>query len=181
MAQLISRRYANALFELAKELGRIDQYNDEVKLAYDAIKNNKDFVTIIDNPQITTTEKLNIFENIFRGKVSDDVLGLFNVVINKNRENLLLEIMEIFLMQVADYKGMVTANVQSAVALDNAQIEAIKNKLTNNLKKQVTVEVDVDPSLIGGLKIQVCGHIIDGTIKKQLDDMKKQLLNTRLA
>lgn len=181
MAQLISNRYANALFELAKELGKIDQYNDEVKLAYSSIKSNKDFVTIIDNPQITTDEKINMFENIFKGKVSDDVLGLFYVVINKNRENLMLEIMEIFLNTVAEYKGIVTAKIQSAVALNESQIQEIKNKLTKNLKKHVLIEVEVDESLIGGLKIYVCGHIIDGTIKKQLEDIKKQLLDIRLA
>jgi F-type H+-transporting ATPase subunit delta len=57
----------------------------------------------------------------------------------------------------------------------------IKEKLANKFNKQIEIKAVVDPALIGGVKIRVCGHLIDGTVKKQLDDIKKSLLEIRLA
>ncbi len=181
MAQLAAGRYANALFDLALESSEVDVFDQEVRLVLDIMKNDKEFLTVIDHPQVSGEKKLSILENAFKGKVSDEILGLFSVVLRKNREAQLIDILEIFLKKVEEYKGIETAFVTSAKPLSEKHIETIKEKLSKNLNKQIFIQADVDESLLGGVRIKVAGHIIDGSIKKQLDDLKKQLLNIHLA
>lgn len=177
MARLISKRYAIALFELAKELNKVDDFNNEIQVIYNSIKNDKEFLDVLIHPRISSLEKFSIFENIFKGKVSEEILGLISIVINKNREQEILEILETFLNLVKDFKGITTAYVYSAVKLTENQLKSINEKLNEKLNKQVIIEAYEKPELIGGILINVDGKIIDNSIKKGLEDIKKSLIN----
>ncbi len=181
MAQLVAGRYANALFDLALESSKLDVFEDEVKLVLETFENDKEFLLVFNHPQITGEEKMSILEKAFKGKISDDIMGLFSVALRKNRETQIIDMLKIFVKKAEDYKGIETAFVTSAKPLSEAQIESIKDKLSQNLNKQIFIQADVDETLLGGVRIKVGGHIIDGSIKKQLDDLKKQLLNIHLA
>lgn len=181
MAKLISRRYADALFELALERNQIDQFNEEVKMVYGSITEDKEFCSILNHPQITSEEKMSMLENVFKGKVSDDIIGLFHLVLRKNREAELTEILSVFIDKVRQFKRITTAYVASAKALSDNQLNEIKEKLSQNLNKQVNIEASVEPELIGGVRIMVDGHVIDGTIKKQINELKKKLADLQLA
>lgn len=177
MARLISKRYAIALFELAKENNKVDLFNEEILGIYDFIKNDKEFLEVLNHPRISSNEKFAIFENAFKNKISDEILGLISVIINKNREQELLEILEIFLNLVKDFKGITTAYVYSAVKLTDEQLKNINQKLNEKLNKQVIIETYENPELIGGVLINVDGKVIDNSIKKSLEDIKKSLIN----
>ncbi|MBS5794149.1 MAG: F0F1 ATP synthase subunit delta [Clostridiales bacterium] len=177
MAKLISKRYAVALFELAKETDKIDLFNSQVELIYNSIKNDKEFLTVLNHPRISGGEKFNLFQNIYKDNISEEILGLISIVVNKNRETEILEILETFLELVKDYKGITTAYVFSAIALNDEQLTKIKENLSKNLNKEIIIEASVKPELIGGLLINVDGKVIDNSIKRNLDDIKKSLIN----
>lgn len=177
MAKLISKRYAVALFELAKETDKIDLFNSQVELIYNSIKNDKEFLTVLNHPRISGGEKFNLFQNIYKNNISEEILGLISIVVNKNRETEILEILETFLELVKDYKGITTAYVFSAIALNDEQLTKIKENLSKNLNKEIIIEASVKPELIGGLLINVDGKVIDNSIKRNLDDIKKSLIN----
>lgn len=177
MAKLISKRYAVALFELAKETDKIDLFNNQVELIYNSIKDDKDFLTVLNHPRISGEEKFNLFQNIYKHNISEEILGLISIIVNKNRETEILDILQTFLELVKEYKGITTAYIYSAKALSDEQIDKIKQNLSKNLNKEVIVKADVKPELIGGLLINVDGKIIDNSIKKSLDDIKKSLIN----
>ena len=181
MAGIISGRYAEALFQLAIEQNCIDKYSDEVKLVYDTLTSDSEILRVLNHPQIGADKKLDILNTAFKDSVDSDILGFLSIIFKKNRENELTDILDTFLRKVLDYKGIVTAVVESAVPLKESRLNEIKDKLSSKLNKQVEIEAKVVPELIGGLKIAVCGHIIDNTVKSQLDAMKKTLLDLRLA
>ncbi len=181
MAQLISVRYATALFELALEKDCIDKYSDEIKLMREAVTQDGEIMKILDHPQISSDEKLKILTSALEGKVSADIMGLINIVFRKNREKELADILDRYLDMAEKHKGIVYASVESAVPLKAAAVEDIKSKLSNKLNKQVIVETKVVPELIGGIRISVEGHVIDSTIKTKLSDLKGKLIETRLA
>jgi F-type H+-transporting ATPase subunit delta len=181
MAQLVSARYATALFDLALEKNEIDKINDDIALVSSVFKTDENLNKVLSSPQFDSEVKLSILKNTFGKYVGDDVMGLFTVVFSKNRESLLGEIMDVFLQKVREYKGIATAEVFSAKPLGDEKIEKITEKLSKKFNKRIEVKTIVDPSLIGGIKIRVCGHLIDGTVKKQIDDIKKSLLDIRLA
>ena len=181
MAQLISKRYAEALFQLALEQDCVEKYNDEVKLICDCFKNDDEILKVLNHPEINSEKKMEIVSNCFKDFVSSDILGLFNIIFRKNREHELIEILDSFLKRVMEYKGIAKAIVESAVPLSEDNVNEIKEKLSIKLNKQVEVETRVLPELIGGLKISVCGFVFDNTVKNQLDGLKKALLEIKLA
>lgn len=177
MGKLISKRYAVALFELAKETNKIDEFDVQVKSIHSIIKGDKEFLAVLNHPRVTGAEKFSLFENVFKGNVSEEILGLISIIVNKNRETEIIEILETFLNLVKEYKGITTAFVYSATKLTESQIEAIKEKLSKKLNKEVIIETKEQPELIGGLLINVDGKVIDNSIKKGLKDIRKSLIN----
>jgi len=177
MAKLISGVYADALFSIASESDRIDEFEQQAEFIIDIFKNDDDFKKVINHPQISSDKKQEIFENVFKDNVSSEMMGLLMLVLRKNRETELKSIIEAFLNKVMEYKGIKHAYITSAVKLNNKQLENIKQKLSENLNKQIIIHTEIDPELIGGIKIFVDGHIIDGTVKKRIADIKKELMN----
>ena len=179
MSKLISKRYAIALFELAKETDKMDLFNSQVELIYNSIKDDKEFLAVLNHPRISSGEKFNLFQNIYKDNISEEVLGLISIVIKKNRETEMLEILEIFLELVRDYKGITTAYIYSAKALNEEQINNIKQSLSKKLNKEIIIKASVKPELIGGLIINIDGKVIDNSIKKSLENIKKSLINNK--
>lgn len=177
MAKLISKRYAVALFELAKETDKIDLFNSQIEVMYNSIKADKEFLAVLNHPRISGGEKFNLFQNIYKDNISEEILGLISIVVKKNRETEILEILETFLGLVRDYKGITTAYIYSAIPLSDEQLSKIKQNLSKNLNKEIIIEAYVKPELIGGLLINVDGKVIDNSIKKSLEDIRKSLIN----
>ena len=178
MDRIISDRYAEALFSLAVENNAIDRYEEQVKLVLDVISGDKEIMKILTHPDINGEDKMNVLTQAFKDSVDDDIMGLFSVIMRKNRENQITGILEIFLEKVKSYKGI---SVESAVPLSPEKLKVIETKLANKLNKQVVAKSVVVPELLGGLRISIDGHILDKTVKRQLEDMKKQMLATSLA
>ena len=177
MDRIISDRYAEALFSLAVENNAIDRYEEQVKLVLDVISGDKEIMKILTHPDINGEDKMNVLTQAFKDSVDDDI----SVIMRKNRENQITGILEIFLEKVKSYKGISDAVVESAVPLSPEKLKVIETKLANKLNKQVVAKSVVVPELLGGLRISIDGHILDKTVKRQLEDMKKQMLATSLA
>lgn len=181
MDMIISSRYATALFELAVEKACVDDYQQQAELLLNAIESDEEYLKILEHPQITGAEKLDMLKGAFGSYVSEDVLGLISVVMRKNREAELCSILRAFIDKVREYKHITTATVESAVQLDSDRLELIRQKLNKILNKQVEIKALVVPELIGGLRISVDGHVIDNTVKMHIDLLKKQLTDMKLA
>ncbi len=181
MAELVSMRYATALFDLGLETQTLSDIFVEVETILSIFESDEEIMKIINHPQITSAEKMSVLDKAFGGKVSGSVMGLFALVLKKNREADLLSILRAFIQKVREHKGITVATLYSASVLSNEQIASIKSSLSAQLKKQVEINASVDPSLLGGLCIRVDGQIFDRTIKKQLDDMKKHLLGIQIV
>lgn len=181
MAQLIGKRYANALFELAAEDNLIDEYHDQTVFILETFEQFPELMKILEHPHVPSDEKMNLLEQSFKNKINDNLLGLFNLVFRKNREDEIKPMLTGFIEKVKQHKGITEATLYSAIALSAEQISTIQTKLSQKLNKQVTIVSVVDPTYIGGLCIKVDGLIMDGTVKKQLEEVKTQLLETKLA
>lgn len=107
-------------------------------------------LSVLSHPQISGEQKLNVLENAFKGKISDEILGLFAISLRKNREALIVDMLKIFIRKAGNYKGIETAFVTSAKPLSENQIENIKQKLSKNLNKQILFRLMLTiPLLVG--------------------------------
>ena len=169
--------YSQAFFELALEKNKVDDYMDEAQIIIDALKQNPDFFKVFVHPDMSETKKLQLLSDVFAKRVSDDFIGLFNIVVMKRRESFLLGILESFIKLGLAHKNKTVAKVITPIMLDNTQQEKIKKKLNAMLGKEIILEVVLKPELISGFKIIADGAIIDTSFKKQMDDMRVAMYN----
>ena len=174
MAQL-SGRYAAALFDLAIESGDLAGYREQALLMRDALEDD-DCKRIIEHPHITRAQKKQFVDELFAGKVSDDLMGFLYMGIDRGREKFLAPGLSAFVARVDEFSGRAQATVTCAASLEKSQTLALEALLSKKTGKQVSVGAQiVDPSVIGGICIQMDGYFLDLTVKKKLSDLKASL------
>ena len=104
MAKLVSKVYGDALFEAAMERDMLSPVYEEVQSLQTILMENADLVQFLNHPQIIKEEKLKVVENIFKGRVSDDLMGFLETVIEKGRQKELPKILDYFVNRVKEYK-----------------------------------------------------------------------------
>ena len=129
MAKLISKTYGEALFELAVEENKMDTFLAEVQTVLMGLKMNPDLYKLLNHPKISKEEKKEVVENIFKGRVSDEVTGFLTLIITKERYKELDAILEYFIGRVKEEKGIGTAFVTTAVLLNEIQKKQVEEKL----------------------------------------------------
>jgi len=173
VAQL-SNRYAAAIFELSVERGRLDENLGNALMMRDVLK-DKECQEIITHPRISAAEKRSFFDEVFKKHVSDDLQGFLHLAVTKNREAFIVPTLSTFIDMANAYVRKTTASVISAVPLRDEQVTSLAALLSKKLEKDVTIEPKVDPSVIGGLYINVDGYFVDRTIKTRLHGIKLSL------
>ena len=106
MAKLVSNVYGDALFELALELDRIDEFTEEVNVIIDVLEENKDLSKMMCHPKIVKEEKIEVVENIFKGRVSDEIVGLMVMVIEKDHFKDMEAVFNYYVDKVKEYKEL---------------------------------------------------------------------------
>lgn len=181
MAKLVSKTYGDALFELALESGNMEALFDEAKALLPVVRENKDLTKMMNHPKIVKEEKQKIIEDIFRGRVSKEMIGLMTMLIVKGHYNDLSDVLAYFIDSVKEYKKIGTATVTSAMELSLAQRDAIRRKLLETTDYvQFEMNYKVDASLIGGVVIRVGDRVVDGSVKNRLTRLASELSKTKL-
>ena len=182
MAKLISKTYGEALFELAVEENKIDAFLEEVIAVQKALQDNPELYKLLNHPKISKEEKTKVMENIFKGRISDEVTGFLTLIISKERSKELDAILQYFIQRVKEEKGIGTAYVSTAVPLNEIQKAQVEEKLlaTTSYRKMEMIYT-VDESLIGGMVIRIKDRVVDSSIKTKLSEIKKQLYKIQLG
>lgn len=182
MAKLVSKTYGEALFELAVDAGKLDNVAEEVSLLKQAFDENEELKKIMNHPKVTKEEKVALVENIFKDRLSNEVVGFLVLIVGKGRYSEIDAILRIFEERVREYKNIGVAYVTSAVEMNQEQKAQIQKKLLNTTKYvQFEMNYLVDPSLIGGLVIRIGDRIVDSSIRTKLDSMARELQKLQLA
>ncbi len=182
MAKLVSKVYGEALFEVAADHGNAIGLMNETAQLEKILEENPEFDKLMKHPGIPKQEKLSMVEQVFRGRVSDDLTEFLKIVVTKERYGSLKAIFAYFTELVRESEKMGTAYVETAVELTEEQRQAVRNRLLQTTSyRSFDVYYRVDPSLIGGMVIRVGDRVVDSSIRTKLEDMKKQLLNIQLG
>lgn len=178
MYEYLDRRYAYALYEIAEEKGRIEEYIGELRMVCDLIENNKDFIEVIKHPQISTKEKKDTFINIFKGSINEDLLTFLLILIEKDRILYLREKIKEFEKIILEKNDIVTGIVKTTTHLNQEQYDLLIKNLEKKYNKIVLLTEIIDSKVIGGIYVKINDEVIDGTIKLKLDKMKKVMLGS---
>lgn len=176
MAKLASKTYGEALFELVLEKGTIDEVFGEVAGLRDLFAGNAELDLLLTHPKLSKEDKTKVLEQVFKGRISDDMLGFLVLVVEKGRYGELLAIFDYFIHQVKEYKKIGVAVVTGAYPVTDTQKRQIEEKLLAVTDyTSFEMEYRTDPSLIGGVKIQIGDRVVDGTVRNLLAGMAKAL------
>ena len=104
MAKLVSKVYGDALFEAAQETKCLDETFEQVLALQETLKEHEDLIQLLNHPQVVKEEKIQIIDSIFRGRVSDDMMGFLTTVVEKGRQGDIPAIFEYFITTVKEYK-----------------------------------------------------------------------------
>lgn len=176
LGNAVARRYAHAFFDIAKERQALDAFEKELKLVIDTVEANADLSKFINNQLVEATAKQEVFENVFASEVSETTLDFLKVVTEKGREVFLKEIYNEFVAKANESRNILDAQVVSAKEVTAEELEQIKNKLAQSCGKTIRLETLVDPKLVGGMIVKIGNKVIDGSVNKRMEIMRKALL-----
>ncbi|MDE7017576.1 MAG: F0F1 ATP synthase subunit delta [Lachnospiraceae bacterium] len=181
MAKLISKTYGDALFELAVEENKVDSLLKEIGVLQAVLKENDEFGKLMTHPKINKDEKLQVVTDVFKGRVSDELLGFLTIIISKDRYQEIDEILSYFLSEVKKYKGIGVATVTTAVPLREEQCKKIEQKLLDTTNyKSMEMNYELNAALIGGMVIRIGDRVVDSSISTKLNELQKDLLKVQI-
>jgi F-type H+-transporting ATPase subunit delta len=172
----IARRYASAFFTIAREQGKLNEFEGELEKVINAVEANEDLRKVLANQLLEAAVKKDIVDRVFTDMVSPITVDFLKVIIDKRREAFLKDIYNAFVVSANEARNVRDAEVTAAKELTVADLAAIKAKLTTLTGKEIRLTSKVDPSLMGGLVVRLGDKVIDGSVTKRLELLKEALL-----
>ena len=181
MAKLVSKVYGDALFSLALEENKLDEVWEEVKLLSSALQENKEFTNLMTHPDMTQEKGLALLEEAFGGKLSDVMMGFFQVLVKKGRFSEILSVLDYFQKEAKEYKKIGVVYVTTPTGLTEEQKSSIVERLTQ-ISGYQSLEMNyvVDPGLLGGIRIRIGDRVVDNSIQTKLEEMTRSLSKVRV-
>lgn len=176
MAAEIAQRYAQGLFELARENGTIEAKKEQAEQLLRAFRENPDVNILLRAVKITKEEKKNFIMAVFSKAADGDMIRLMKLMVDKGRVYYMQKTLEDFVRLAEDSMGIEHAVVLSARPLREADLTRIRNALQAKHGKKIVLENRVDPSVIAGIKVTVGSNVTDATMKNRIDSMRETLL-----
>ena len=169
-------RYASALFELAREASKIKEVEADLGRFQSLLDQSEDLVRMVRSPVIATEDQSRAISAILaKAGISGLAANFFNLIANNRRLFAVADMIKGFRALAAKDRGEVTAEVASAVPLNDAQVSELKKTLKDSVGKDVALATRVDPSLLGGLVVKVGSRMIDSSLKTKLQNLRVSL------
>ena len=171
----LGRRYTKALFQLAREAGQEEQVGQEVEQFY-AAYSGSELQTVLTNPAFAFDSRKNILVQITAGQgLSPLTIHFLSLLLERNRLAYLPGIVSSYRRMLNEAKGRVEGKVIGARPLEPAMLDRLGQMLGGISGKEVVLEQETDPALIGGVLIELEGTIYDGSVRTQLEKMKQRI------
>jgi F-type H+-transporting ATPase subunit delta len=172
----IARRYAKALLIIGKEDDKAESYKEELDRFSDLITREKELEQAIANPLYDVGGRKKVLQTVIDKVSISKVMSSFLLLLfDKGRFGFLSDINEFYKKLADELKGVVRASLVSATELSSETVEKIRTTLSKKTGKDIILEVEQDPSLIGGIVSRIGDLVLDGSIKTQLLNMRESL------
>ena len=172
----IAQRYASAVFDLAKDGGKIKDIESDLDVLQGALGESEDFRDLIHSPIYTREQQGTAITALAKKmNLSEIMANTLGLMAAKRRLFVLPQLVRTLREKIAEDKGEVTAEVTSAKALTKTQSDKLAKSLKATMGKDVTLQTTVDESLIGGLIVKVGSKMIDTSIRSKLNSLQNAM------
>ena len=172
----LSGRYALALFELAEERKQLEAVGASLAAVKRALAESEDFRALTTSPLVGRDEAVNAIGAAAEAMGLDPLTSSFLGVLARNRRLAQLgNVIRAFSLLAARHRGEITAEVTSAHPLDDDQVAALKQNLRARMGRDIAVDMNVDPAILGGLVVKIGSQMIDGSIRTKLNTLAQAM------
>jgi F-type H+-transporting ATPase subunit delta len=169
----VGRRYAQGVFQLARSENDLDAWRRELE-RLDALLQDDVLRAAFANPSVTTPRRLELAQRL-APELRPETQNLLRLLIEHRRTSQMPEVRREFERMADEAQGIVNATLTTAIDLNDADRLHYERELADRLGAKVRLEVRRDPGLIGGATVQVGDRLIDGSVRTQLDRLRRRL------
>jgi F-type H+-transporting ATPase subunit delta len=175
-SETVARNYAEALFELGQKSGNPERYADLIDAVAAAVETTPRVQAMLMSPRVPKSEKARIRGEAMKSAPREFVLFL-QAVVKRGRHRVLREIAQEYLVLLDQKLDRVRAGVTLARQPDDKLQRTIQELLSKQLNKQVITAYSVDPEILGGAVIRVGDRVLDGSLRRRMTKLRRQLLS----
>lgn len=169
-----AKRYAQAAFDVAKEHGKLDDWEQQLN-RINATLQNPEAEEFFVHPAVPPEAKQQALRTLVPGEDHKYVRNLMLLLLERDRLQQLPQIVDVFHEMVLVDRGVVIADVTTAVELEAAETERVRARLTQMIGKEVQIRTHVDANIIGGIVIHMGDTLIDGSVRTQLRQLRQSM------
>lgn len=169
-----ARRYAEAVFELGQNPDTLDSWLADVRLIADYFSNHQ-LSFILGEPNVRFERKEAIVRDLLGGKVKQEGLGLALALVESDGVGLATRVRDEFERLYNNHRGLAMADVTSAQPLDDAMRASIIRQMEQMTGKRIELREKVDPELLGGVIVRVGDNLIDGSVRRRLELLRRRI------
>ena len=172
--------YGDALYELAKEDGRTASIAEQLCVLRESFRQEPDFIRLLCAPNLTKAERCQILDDSFRGKVDQYLLNFMKILTEKSYMRYFSDCANAYMNRYNQDNGILPVTAVTAVALSAEQTDKLTAKLNHITGKHVELINRIDPSCLGGVRLDYDGQRLDDTVSHRMATIQDMLKNTVL-
>lgn len=173
---MVAKRYALALFQIAKEQGLLDRVEEELRVVKEVFTYNSDLKAVLKSPKLEAEKKKEILAEAFAA-MNPYLLNTMLLLVDRHREDEIIAVADGFIEYANEERGIAEAEVYTTRPLTDAEREAFSSSFAAKVgKKSLRIENIVDSNLLGGVRLRIGNRIYDGSLRGKLDRLERKLL-----
>jgi F-type H+-transporting ATPase subunit delta len=176
----LGRAYASALLEIGQERGILPQIEEEVGFLFNAVAGDRDLMLFLNAPGVPKESKKNLIDKVFKAELSEIIVNFLKVLIDNNRQNSIRDVHQSLIELIDILNNRQRVEIVTSAKLDEGMLKKLKSALEARFKKEIIIREVIDENIIGGIVIKVGDLIIDGSLAKDLRNIKETLLNSKV-
>ena len=175
MSQVVAKAYAEAMYELALELNKVEAYKNDVKLVDQSLNEVEGVKGFLESVRVSKEDKKAVLENCFKDKVDRNIINFLSVLVDKRRILLYKDIFHEFYIMCNQYLGIKEGILETARPFTAENVKAIEEALSKEGQK-VELKTRINESLISGFKVIFDDRVIDSSMRIKINKMNEMLL-----
>ncbi|QYR22055.1 F0F1 ATP synthase subunit delta [Paenibacillus sp. sptzw28] len=172
---VVAKRYAKALFEIAKQNNAISDVEQELRIVVEALTKDAGIIKFLSFPNIETSQKVALIKGALSDKVSVMVLGTLELLISRGRHGVIGDVYEAYTKVAGEALGQARATVYTAKLLTAEELTKVEAQFGAIAGKKIVAEQIVEPALLGGVQVRIGDRLYDGSLQGKLSRLEKSL------
>jgi F-type H+-transporting ATPase subunit delta len=174
--EVVAKRYALALFQIAKEQQLLDQLEEEIRVVQQVFSNNTAFLSVLTHPKLSLQKKKALLQETF-ASLSTPLLNTLMLLLDRHRIDIVPQLASEFVALANEERSVAEATVYSVRPLTEDEKQALSEVFAKKVgKAALHIDNVIDPSLIGGVKLRIGNRIYDGSVSGKLERLQRQLI-----